>query len=304
MHIKIGTRKSKLALWQANHVAARLKAIDHTSELVLIESEGDKILDTPLPLIGGKGIFTKALDDAILNHSIDLAVHSFKDIPTELEHNLTVGAILEREKPTDALIVKDGLDFLDKKEAIIASSSNRRRAQWLHKYPTHKTVDIRGNVPTRIEKLQHNSFDATILACAGLIRLNLENHIAQELDWMVSAPAQGAVAIICHSEKVEILSIIEKLNHHSTAVCTLIEREFLNILNGGCSAPVGAYAYIENETVFFKGVVLSNDGKEKIEIKLESELQLSEKLGQKAAEIAIFKGAKKYIDEANLSKNG
>ena len=302
MHIKIGSRKSKLALWQSHHVAVRLTELGHTYELILIESEGDKVLDTPLPLMGGKGVFTKALDDVILNKTIDIAVHSFKDIPTVLESNLEVCAILKRENPTDALVYRQDLDFLNNNSAVIATSSNRRKAQWLNKYPHHKMVDIRGNVPTRIQKLKDSQWDATILASAGLIRLGLENEIGQELPWMVSAPAQGAVAIICHTENESIKSIVNQLNDEDTALCTNIERSFLNILNGGCSAPVGAYVTLLENTLSFEGVVVSTDGKEKITISLKDDKANGLHLAQRAAQKALDKGAQKLIESAENEK--
>ena len=178
MHIKIGTRKSKLALWQANHVSKQLQAEGHSTELVLIFTEGDKVLDTPLPLIEGKGVFTKALDDALLNGEIDIAVHSFKDMPTELTEGIALGAILERENPADVIVCRNGIDFLNKETAIVATSSNRRKSQWLQHYPNHQMVDIRGNVGTRIQKLKDSNWDAAIFAAAGLIRLELEYEIA------------------------------------------------------------------------------------------------------------------------------
>ena len=302
MHIKIGSRKSKLALWQSHHVADRLTELGHTYELILIESEGDKVLDTPLPLMGGKGVFTKALDDVILNKTIDIAVHSFKDIPTVLESNLEVCAILKRENPTDALVYRQDLDFLNNNSAVIATSSNRRKAQWLNKYPNHKMVDIRGNIPTRIQKLKDSQWDATILASAGLIRLGLENEIGQELPWMVSAPAQGAVAIICHTENESIKSIVNQLNDEDTALCTNIERSFLNILNGGCSAPVGAYVTLLENTLSFEGVVVSIDGKEKITISLKDDKANGLHLAQRAAQKALDKGAQKLIESAENEK--
>ena len=302
MHIKIGSRKSKLALWQTHHVADRLTELGHTYELILIESEGDKVLDTPLPLMGGKGVFTKALDDVILNKTIDIAVHSFKDIPTVLESNLEVCAILKRENPTDAVVCRKDLDFLNNNSAVIATSSNRRKAQWLNKYPHHKMVDIRGNVPTRIKKLKDSQWDATILASAGLIRLGLENEIGQELSWMVSAPAQGAVAIICHTENESIKSIVNELNDEGTALCTSIERSFLNILNGGCSAPVGAHVTLSENTLSFEGVVVSTDGKEKITISLKDDKANGLHLAQIAAQEALEKGAQKLIESAENEK--
>ena len=302
MHIKIGSRKSKLALWQTHHIADKLTAIGHTFEIILIDSEGDKVLDTPLPMIGGKGVFTKALDDAILNKKIDIAVHSFKDIPTVLESNLEVCAILKRENPTDALVCRKDINFLKNNSAVVATSSNRRKAQWLNKYPHHKMVDIRGNVPTRIQKLKESQWDATILASAGLIRLGLENEIGQELTWMVSAPAQGAIAIICHTENKSIKSIVNELNDEDTALCTRIERSFLNILNGGCSAPVGAHVIISKNKLSFCGVVVSTDGKEKILISLEDDKANGLNLAKKAAQEALDKGAKKLIESAENEK--
>ena len=302
MHIKIGSRKSKLALWQTHHVANRLTELGHTYELILIETEGDKVLDTPLPLVGGKGIFTKALDDIILNKTIDIAVHSFKDVPTILESNLEVCAILKRENPKDALVCRKNLNFLNNNSAVIATSSNRRKAQWLNKYPHHKMVDIRGNVPTRIQKLKDSQWDATILASAGLIRLGIEHEIGQELSWMVSAPAQGAVAIICHTENESIKSIVNELNDEGTALCTSIERSFLNILNGGCSAPVGAHVTLSENTLSFKGVVVSTDGKEKISISIKDDKTNGLHLAQRAAQEALEKGAQKLIESAENEK--
>ncbi len=302
MHIKIGSRKSKLALWQTHHVADRLTELGHTYELILIESEGDKVLDTPLPLMGGKGVFTKALDDVILNKTIDIAVHSFKDIPTVLESNLEVCAILKRENPTDAVVCRKDLDFLNNNSAVIATSSNRRKAQWLNKYPHPTLVERRGNVPTPIQKLKDSKWDATILASAGLIRLGLENEIGQELSWMVSAPAQGAVAIICHAENESIKSIVNDLNDEGTALCTSIERSFLNILNGGCSAPVGAHVTLSENTLSFEGVVVSTDGKEKITISLKDDKANGLHLAQRAAQEALDKGAQKLIESAENEK--
>ena len=166
MHIRIGTRKSDLALWQAFHVENKLKQLGHTTEIIKMVSEGDKVLDTPLPLMGGKGVFTKVLDDALVNNKIDIAVHSLKDIPTQSHELLQISAILKREDPLDALVCRTDLDFLKNDKATIATSSNRRKAQWLSMYPNHDIVDIRGNVPTRIEKLRNSNWDATILACA------------------------------------------------------------------------------------------------------------------------------------------
>lgn len=297
MHIKLGTRKSKLALWQAHHVEKLLLNNGHTVEIVKMVSEGDKVLDTPLPLMGGKGVFTKVLDDALLNKEIDIAVHSLKDIPTVSDKNLEITAILKRENPTDALVCRNDLSFLNKKDAVIATSSTRRKAQWLNKYPTHQIVDIRGNVPTRIKKLKESNWDATLLACAGLIRLDLENEISKQMDWMVGAPGQGAVAIMSLKENNKLKSVISEISDPDTWLCTNIERQFLNTLNGGCSSPVGAHTYIEDNKVFFNGVVLNENGTKKININISEIKENALNLGVEAAKIAIDKGAKKLIDQ-------
>ncbi len=300
MHIKIGTRKSKLALWQANHVAEKLQAKGYNIELVHILSEGDKVLDTPLPLMGGKGVFTKALDDALLNGEIDIAVHSFKDIPTELPEGIALGAVLERENPADVIVCRNGIDFLNTETAIIATSSNRRKSQWLQRYPNHQIVDIRGNVDTRIQKLKDSNWDAAIFAAAGLIRLELEYEITQSLDWMLHAPGQGAVAVVYPEGDEAIFTALQYLHHLETAACTLAERDFLNELSGGCSAPVGAEVHIEGGEMHFHGIVLDTEGKEKIEIELSKSLEEAKGIGREAAQLALAQGADELI---TASKN-
>jgi len=300
MQIKIGTRKSKLALWQANHVAKQLQAEGYNNELVHILSEGDKVLETPLPLMGGKGVFTKALDDALLNGEIDIAVHSFKDIPTELPEGIALGAILERENPADVIVCRNGSDFLNKETAIIATSSNRRRSQWLQRFPNHQIVDIRGNVDTRIQKLKDSNWDAAIFAAAGLIRLEIEHEIAESLDWMLHAPAQGAIAVVYRDGDEGIFTALQHLHHLETAACTLAERDFLNELSGGCSAPVGAEVHIEEGEMHFHGVVLDIEGKEKIEIELSKSLEEAQGIGREAAQLALAQGADELI---TASKN-
>ena len=204
--IKIGTRKSKLALWQAYKVQSHLTEMQIESELVLIESEGDKVLDTPLPLMGGKGVFTKALDDALIDGRIDIAVHSLKDIPTCLPSGIVMASVLERANPFDVLVVRKDAEFMSEEDytAVIATSSNRRRSQWINKFPKHSTTDIRGNVQTRIKKLRESDWDAAIFAAAGLERMELHHEIAMTLDWMLPAPGQGAVAVVCRENDKEI----------------------------------------------------------------------------------------------------
>jgi len=292
--IRIGTRDSKLAVWQAEWVAAQLLKHQVETELIFIKTEGDLVLDTPLPLMGGKGVFTKALDDALFDEKIDIAVHSFKDIPTVLPMGMIIAAVCERHDVRDALVVRTDSTFLEDADykGIIATSSNRRKAQWLKKYPNFEISDIRGNVQTRLRKLNESNWDAAIFASAGLERLGLNEIIAQKLDWMIPAPAQGAVAVTTLESDAEILKILSIINHEKTEICTKIERQFLNVLEAGCSAPVGALAEFISETeISFSGIVLSVDGTESVEINQDILLEEAEHFGKIAADLAIKMGA-------------
>ena len=302
--IRIGTRKSKLALWQAHKVQEELNALGQASELVLIESEGDKILDTPLPLIGGKGVFTKALDDALIAGKIDLAVHSHKDIPTELPEGIALCSVMERGNPFDVLVVRKDNNFLNDKEykGLIATSSNRRKSQWIDRYENHRTCDIRGNVQTRIKKLKESNWDGAIFAAAGLERLELEHEIAMVLDWMVPAPAQGAVAVVCREDDRATAAFCREFHQQETALCTSIERDFLNKLNGGCSAPIGAYAKVDEGMLKLQAVVMDPNAEIKIEVKLEKDAMLAHNLGVEAAEYALKRGAKDIINKLPKEK--
>ena len=302
--IRIGTRKSKLALWQAYKVQEELKALGQASELILIESEGDKVLDTPLPLMGGKGVFTKALDDALVAGKIDIAVHSYKDIPTDLPEGIELCSVMERANPFDVLVVRKDTDFLNIKDyaGLIATSSNRRKSQWLDRYEKHSTCDIRGNVQTRIKKLRESNWDGTIFAAAGLQRLELDHEIARVLDWMVPAPGQGAVAVVCREGDTATAAICSGFHHEETALCTGIERDFLNRLNGGCSAPIGAYAKVEEGIIKLHTIIMDPDAEIKIEVKLEKDAMLAHNLGVEAAEYALERGAKDIIDKLPKEK--
>jgi hydroxymethylbilane synthase len=268
--LKIGTRDSELALWQAKKVQADLAERGIESELVLIKSAGDIDLKTPLSQLGGKGIFTKALDDALLDSRIDLAVHSYKDLPTEQPLPLVIAAISEREDPRDVLVAPRGTDWAENANAelTIATGSNRRRAQWMAKYPNTTIEDIRGNVNTRLAKTSANTdWNGCIFAAAGLKRIGLDDNISIYLDWMIPAPAQGALAVMCHEENHKLREQLAVLNHKETAICTDIERQFLNEMEAGCSAPLGAYArYSDNEKdgdrdILFDAVVMDLEGK-------------------------------------------
>lgn len=264
---KVGTRDSQLALWQAQQVSKALRKHGHQVELVKIKSLGDNDLETPLRQFGGRGIFTKSLDDALLAGSIDMAVHSCKDMPTQLPEGITMGAILKRDDPRDAFVARDGLAFLTEADypAVIATGSTRRRAQWLHRYPGHRLVELRGNVNTRLSKVYGGSWDGGIFAAAGLHRLGLQADIAQYLDWMIPAPAQGAIAVAVKSMDSLAADILSDTMHDAaTAEAVQAERFFLNKLEGGCSAPIGAHARLEGGQFVFEGVVLSPDGSERL----------------------------------------
>jgi hydroxymethylbilane synthase len=297
--IKIGTRDSELATWQARTVASELEKLGHDTELIFVKSEGDLDLTTPLAEMGGKGVFTKALDDALLSDRIDIAVHSFKDLPTDQPLPLVVTAVLEREDPRDVLVAADGTDFLDQDdvEAVIASGSNRRRSQWLNRYPQHRMTDIRGNVNTRLQKVEDNDWQGAIFAAAGLKRINLEHHISQYLEWMVPAPAQGAMAVMIREDDAQMAEILKPLNHEHTALCTKIERDFLHDMEAGCSAPVGGYARVQKGEVIFDGVALSLDGSTRYDVNLKSPVDTAEDLGVQAARNLFDQGAEELIEE-------
>ncbi|HKL17851.1 MAG TPA: hydroxymethylbilane synthase [Halalkalibaculum sp.] len=301
-NIKIGTRDSELATWQAKQVAKQLEKLGHNTELIFVKSEGDLDLSTPLNEMGGKGVFTKALDDAMLKDEIDIAVHSFKDLPTENPLPLKVAAIMERADPRDTLVTSGGTDFLHDPDyhAVIATSSNRRKAQWLNRYPHHEITNIRGNVNTRLEKVQSKNWDGAIFAAAGLTRIDLGHHIDAYLDWMVPAAAQGAMAVMVREDDVAMHEIIAKLNHDETALCTTIERDFLHEMEAGCSAPVGAIANIDDGDVHFKAVALTLDGNERFDYEHSVSVGKAGDLGYEAAQELLEKGAIKVIEEMKL----
>lgn len=297
--IRIGTRDSQLATWQAQTVSKKLEEAGHSTEIIFVKSEGDLDLTTPLPEMGGKGVFTKALDDALLNDQIDLAVHSYKDLPTENPLPLKVAAVLEREDPRDSLVAPKGTDFLDDEtlDAVIATSSNRRKAQWLHRYPNHRITNIRGNVNTRLKKVEENEWQGAIFAAAGLKRINLDHHISQYLDWMVPAPAQGAMAVMIRENDKEIESIVSEHNHPETALCTAIERELLNEMEAGCSAPVGAFAWLDGNDILLHAVALKTDGSLQYDIELKRHSDQAKGLGRQAARELLEQGADELVQE-------
>ncbi|HUH50937.1 MAG TPA: hydroxymethylbilane synthase [Flavobacterium sp.] len=264
--IRIGTRESQLALWQAHTVERKLNDLGYKTQIIKVKSQGDIILDKPLYELGITGIFTKTLDLALINREIDIAVHSMKDVPTSMAHGVVQTAVLERHNPSDILVYNDTTDFLNQSKAIVATGSLRRKAQWLHKFPTHQITDLRGNVNTRLQKLKDNGWNGAIFAQAGLDRIDVkpENNIV--LDWMIPAPAQGAVVVVSMGDNSYCVEATQKLNNTFANICTTVERDFLKTLEGGCTAPIGALAQICGDELRFRGVLLSLDGTQKIEV--------------------------------------
>ncbi len=288
--IRIGTRNSELALWQAHLVQKQLNDNGYTTEIVEISSTGDEILDKPLHQIGGMGLFTKTLDAAMLQGAIDIAVHSLKDVPTDLPEKIVQAAVLERASIQDVLVHKGGLNFLESAEGVIATGSLRRKAQWLHKFPKHKVTDLRGNVNTRLQKLKDNNWNGAIFALAGLQRIHLLPKEHQVLDWMVPAPAQGAIMVTAMESNTFIREACRKLNHQETEVAVGIERQFMKTLEGGCTAPIGGNAKIENDSIHFKGILSALDGSEKIEIEKEVSVSEADNLGALCAKEILNNG--------------
>nr|WP_298995852.1 hydroxymethylbilane synthase [uncultured Allomuricauda sp.] len=289
--IRIGTRESELALWQAKTVQAKIEALGHDTILVPITSTGDQVLDKPLYELGITGIFTKTLDVALLKGQIDIAVHSMKDVPTQLPQGIVQCAVLERAVAHDILVHK-GTEFLENPEGnfTIATGSLRRKAQWLHKYPNHNVVDLRGNVNTRLLKLIENDWQGAIFAQAGLERIKLMPKDAVILDWMVPAPAQGAMVVVTLEKDSHCQQVLSQINHTPSEIETKVEREFLRTLEGGCTAPIGALAQTQDESIFFKGVLFSLDGKEKIEIEKSVKLNSVDGFGEDCAKQVLNQG--------------
>ena len=302
--IKIGTRDSELALWQAHKVQNALNILGYKTQLVPVKSEGDLNLDQPLYEMGITGIFTKTLDVAMITGKVDIAVHSMKDVPTTLPKGIVEAAVLERASKKDILLHK-GLDFLNEEKGTIASGSLRRKAQWLNKYPNHTVVDLRGNVNTRLQKLNDNNWNGAIFAEAGLERINLKPKDYLPLDWMLPAPAQGAMLVVAMGKDTYILEALSKLNHRETETCVHIEREFLKVLEGGCTAPIGALATVNGDEIHFEGNLLSLDGKQKFSVQKTVAIEESNGLGQLCAKELLNNGGRELMGEIKkeLNKN-
>lgn len=296
--IRIGTRESQLAVWQATTVQQLLRDNGYESELVYIKSEGDIDLKTPLYEIGVQGVFTRSLDIALLNNRIDIAVHSMKDVPVQLPVGIVQAAVLERASHKDLFVYKEDTAFLDDtaSSAVIATSSVRRKAQWLHRYPQHTIENLRGNVNTRLQKVKDNAWHGAIFAAAGLERIQLRPANCIALDWMLPAPAQGAIMVVCREDDHYSLDACAYFNHAATALCVKIERDFLKTLLGGCSTPISALAELINDTIVFKGNIVSPNGSNKVETTASSITAEAADLGVKAAADILQKGGQSITD--------
>jgi hydroxymethylbilane synthase len=303
--LRIGTRDSQLAVWQAEEVQRHLLKNGFIAELVYIKTEGDIDVTTPLYEMGVQGVFTRSLDIALLNGRIDIAVHSMKDVPVQLAQGIAQAAVLKRASFKDILVYKNNTSFLDaaSTNAVIATSSIRRKAQWLNRYPMHQMVELRGNVNTRLQKLTDNNWDGAIFAAAGLERINLRPSNSIDLDWMLPSPAQGAIMVVCRTADIYCLEACAFFNDADTSLCTKIERDFMHALLGGCSVPVSALAQIKNDALYLSGNILSVDGKEKAVIEINCPLNETEGFGLKAAMQLLNNGGQKIAgDIRNATK--
>ena len=307
--IRIGTRDSQLAVWQATLVQDLLKKNGVASELVYIKSEGDVDTVTPLYALGVQGVFTKTLDAALLGNRIDIAVHSMKDVPTQLATGICQAAVLKRATHKDILVYKDPRDLeslgyvngewseVNKETMLtIATSSIRRIAQWQHRYPGHKMENLRGNVNTRLRKVRENNWNGAIFAAAGLERIHVRPDNSIDLDWMLPAPAQGAIMVVCRKNDTYSLESCQPFNDTDTVLCTKIERDFLRTLMGGCSTPISALATIEKGEVKLQGNIVSPDGKKKAEIRKTGTTANAEQMGVWAASELLMNGGKEIAD--------
>lgn len=295
--LRIGTRDSELALWQARKVQSLLEALGYITKLVPVKSQGDLTLDIPLYAMGITGVFTKVLDIAMLQDKIDIAVHSMKDVPTLLPQGIVKGAVLKRANVQDVLVYKENLDFLTQQEVIIATGSLRRKAQWLRKYPTHTIENLRGNINTRLQKLEDSSWQGAIFAAAALERLNKNQLQVKALDWMTPAPAQGAIMVVAKQEDAYTREALALINDLPTDLETDIERRFLRQLEGGCTAPIGAKATLEGEQLSFVGNLFSLDGKSVSEVKKTISITAIEDFPEACADEVLYNGGREMMEE-------
>jgi hydroxymethylbilane synthase len=303
MRARIGTRGSTLALWQTQYVAQRLKATIPEPEIQIktIQTRGDLVRDRALSQVGGKGLFVKEIENALLSGEIDLAVHSLKDMPTEQPQGLTLGAILERADPRDALIVRGGTGNLHSLPpgARVGTSSLRRRAQLLAAQPDLQVLDLRGNVDTRLRKLRDGRYDAVVLAVAGLVRLGHANAIGQALpvDLMLPAVGQGALCVEVRGDDEGTRRLISPLDHPPTRRAVDAERAFLRRLEGGCQVPIGAFAEVDDGQLRLRGLVAALDGSRLVRDEIRGPAEQAETLGMELAEQLLAAGGEEILEE-------
>jgi hydroxymethylbilane synthase len=279
-------------------VKASLEQHGFPCTLIPLKTLGDINLVEPLYALGVQGVFTKELDSALLSHQADLAVHSLKDVPTILPKGLVIAAVMERASYEDILVHKSNFDPSKTEKAVIATSSIRRKSQWLKRFPKHTLVNVRGNVGTRLKKFEEEGWDGIIFARAGLERLNLLPKDFMILDWMLPAPAQGAIAIVCREDDNDVYQACRNLNHEQTEIRISIERDFLYHLEGGCSVPISALATIDRDEVLFKGMVSSLDGEREVKTVKTGFVKEWKEIGFEAAnEIRNSKEGKNILEE-------
>ena len=298
--IILGSRASKLAMWQTNLVKKKLEDSSVSCEIKIIKSFGDIDLKTPIYSMGITGVFTKELDQALLNQEIDVAVHSLKDVPTRLAEEICIGAILKRGKWEDIVLWKN-IECKSKKVRSVATGSLRRKFQWKLKYPNDKIVPIRGNIPSRIKKLKTDSkIDGIFFASAALSRLKIYQKNEETLDNFLPAPCQGFIVATCLKENKFIIETLNKINNNKSSICSEIERDFLRTLEGGCSAPIGAIAEVKGEVIDFKGGVFSMKGEQPKIIEAIVKIDERNRVGERLANEVLRNGGKKYIEEAKV----
>jgi len=296
--LRLGTRKSKLALWQANFVKEKLEALGCKVELVPITTTGDKILDAPLAKIGGKGLFVKEIENALLAGEIDLAVHSLKDVPITIPEGLTLSAITEREEPYDVLISRNGKKLEELPSgAVVGTSSLRRQVQIKRRRRDLKVEILRGNVDTRLRKLKEGLYDAIVLAYAGVKRMGLSGEISQVLEDFIPAVGQGSLAIETRAEDERVINLVKVLNHEESWLRAVCERAFLRELQGGCQVPIGAYAWIEGDRIKIKGFISDLEGERFLEGYEEGGLREAEGVGKRLAQRLLREGGEEILKE-------
>ena len=300
--LRIGSRGSRLALLQAEFIRSLIKSKfpEITTELHIIRTTGDKILDSQLSEIGGKGVFVKEIEDALIRNEIDIAVHSMKDLPTILPNGLTIGAVAERRDPRDVLVSKNDIKFNElPKGAKVGTSSLRRQAQLLNLRPDLQILPLRGNVDTRVRKVRSEGLDSAVLALAGLERMGFKDEIAEifPVDVLVPAPGQGALAVECREDDREINDIIFQINHKESSISASAERAFLAELGGGCQVPVGCYARIKKDRINILGLIASTDGREISREEIDGSVEIHQALGRELALTILNKGGREILSK-------